>query len=75
MIGCPYIAGPACGDCDGTCWDPPATASPEPPGPCGGCYLITGALQDCDGTCDGLTVDNLDQRRQAHATTPQEAPR
>ena len=65
--GCPYIAGPACAGCDGACWAPPPAVYSGPlPEPCGGCYAITGAMQVCDGTCDGLTADNLDQRRQEH---------
>ena len=29
MTGCPYIAGPACEGCDGSCWEP----EPEPAWP------------------------------------------
>lgn len=59
--GCPYVAGPTCTDCTGSCWD---ERPPEPyPEACGGCYMVTGLMQTCDGTCDGLTADNADDRR------------
>lgn len=67
--GCPYIAGPACRDCDGSCWYPrPEQERPDDrPGPCEGCYYITDHMQECDGACEGLTAENLDRRRAEYA--------
>ena len=66
-IGCPYVSGPACNDCNGSCWAP-LYEEPEPERvPCEGCYYVTGHMQDCDGTCDGLTAENIEQRRADYA--------
>lgn len=56
MNGCPYAAGPACSDCDGSCW---AATQPQPvePPPCEWCSRWKGGMRECDGTCDTITTD------------------
>lgn len=46
-LGCPYIAGPACRDCDGACWEQP---EPERPAPTCADYGHPPAAEDEDGT-------------------------
>lgn len=38
-LGCPYISGPACSDCTGSCWEPQPQGPPEPT-----------AAEYCEGT-------------------------
>lgn len=56
MNSCPYVAGPACTDCDGACWLPMQPAEPQP-SPCEWCSRWNGVMQDCDGTCETITED------------------
>jgi hypothetical protein len=53
-MGCPYIAGPSCRGCDGSCWAP-AQTQPMPPDPCYTCSMIVGGTTWCEGLCAGVT--------------------
>ena len=65
-FGCPFVAGPACADCDGSCWQPEILHTQPQPEPCEGCYYVTGRMQVHDGTCDGLTAENVEAMRAAY---------
>ena len=56
MSGCPYVAGPACRDCSGSCWEPSPPREPEPI-LCEWCSKWNDTMQEHDGTCDNISED------------------
>jgi hypothetical protein len=65
-LGCPFVAGPACRDCNGDCWDAEPDRTESYPEPCQPCSEIAEVMTWCLGLCDGLTPDNIDQRRREY---------
>ena len=54
--GCPYGAGPACGHCDGSCWDnEPVRPDPTPEDYCAGTGHAYYADQQIKQITEGLT--------------------